>query len=420
MTLPAAINPETLDLVMREDDFIIYHNGAPLATPTGAEFAHADARILKHLLVKFTLSGSYDSTGMNSAAIFSFVKDRIEKGDDPVATNFESLYAKDALLHSRSAGKPRPLIDVAGAIDFFDKNPAVMNLIFWSVSVMSEAYRNFVSRFEDGATDLQHADFLRKQLKDFYDDFSAEKKAAVNLLLKAHHNGLMLPLMLVSHVITPSEYANSTLALQMTKTNIAEESEVSVDFLRQPLQRIRELHTEALNTLEFLGFFDKGQNKISVIHELISLGESDSLEFKSTFRWDLYQNKKNPAIEHAALKTMAAFMNSAGGDLLIGVGDNGNITGIEMDQFDNTDKFLLHVWALIKSSMGQQVSPYLKTTLETIGQGTVCRVHCLPAPAPVFLRQKGFDESFYIRTGPGTASLEISEALEYIAEHWKK
>ncbi|HZK09089.1 MAG TPA: ATP-binding protein [Bacteroidales bacterium] len=420
MTKPTAINSETLDLVMREEDFIIYHEGAPLTTPLGAEFAHADARILKHLLVKFTLSGSYDAAGMNGAAIFSFAKDRIEKGDDPVATNFESLYAKGALLHSRSTGKPQPLIDIAGTIDFYDKNPEVMNLIFWSVSVMSEAYRSFVSQFENDATPGDGADILQKQLKNFYNDFSVEKKAAVNLLLTGHQNGLMLPLMLVSHVITPSEYANSTLALQMTKTNIAKDSEAFLDILRQPLQRVRELHNEALNTIEFLGFFDKGQNKISVIHELISLGESNSLEFKSTFRWNLYQNKKNPAIEHTALKTMAAFMNSAGGDLLIGVEDNGNILGIEMDQFDNTDKFLLHVWALIKSSMGQQVSPYLKTTLETIGQRTVCRVHCLPAPAPVFLRQKGFDESFYIRTGPGTASLEISEALEYIAEHWKK
>lgn len=420
MTKPTTINTETLDLVMREEDFIIYHNGAPLTTPMGGEFAHADARILKHLLVKFTLSGNYHATGMNGAAIFSFAKDRIEKGDDPVATNFENLHTKDALLESRGAGQTRPQIDIAGAINFFDKNPEVMNLIFWSVSVMSEAYRNFVSKLENGTTSANETGILQKQLKKFYDDFSAEKKAAVNLLLKEHCNGLMLPLMLVSHVITPSEYANSTLALQMTKTKSIEESEVSADILRQPLQRVRELHNEALKTLEFLGFFDKGQNKISVVHELISRGESDSLEFKSTFRWDLYQKKKNPAIEHAALKTMAAFMNSAGGDLLIGVEDNGNIQGIEMDQFENTDKFLLHVWAVIKSSMGQQVSPYLKTTLETIGRRTVCRVHCLPAPAPVFLRQKGFDESFYIRTGPGTASLEISEALEYIARHWKK
>ena len=420
MTKPAAISSETLDLVMREEDFIIYHNGAPLTTPMGAGFAHADARILKHLLVKFTLSSIYNSDGINSAAIFSFVKDHIEKGDDPVSENFDSLCRKDTLIGNRTANQPQPLINVVEAIDFFDKNPEVMNLIFWSVSVMSEAYRNFVSLLENGAPPEDGAGILQKQLKKYYDDFSAEKKAAVNLLLTNHQNRMMLPLMLVSHVITPSEYANSTLALLVAQGNANEKSRAKSDAPYQPLQRIMQLHDEALKTIEFLSFFEKGQNKISVIHELISRGESDSLEFKSTFRWDLYQKKKNPAIEHAALKTMAAFMNSAGGDLLIGVEDNGNIQGIELDQFDNTDKFLLHVWTLIKSSMGQQVSPYLKTTLETISRRTVCRVHCLPAPAPVFLRQKGFDESFYIRTGPGTASLEISEALEYIAEHWKR
>jgi len=151
---------------------------------------------------------------------------------------------------------------------------------------------------------------------------------------------------------------------------------------------------------------------------LISQGENDKLEFKSTFRWDLRQNKKNPAIEHAALKSMAAFLNSEGGDLLIGVADDGSILGVEGDNFLNDDKFLLHVWTLIKTSMGQDISPYIKTSLEKFDDKTVCRVHCLRSPKPVFLRQNGFDEMFYIRIGPSSGNLEISEALKYIGEHF--
>jgi len=53
--------------------------------------------------------------------------------------------------------------------------------------------------------------------------------------------------------------------------------------------------------------------------------------------------------------------------------------------------------------------------MEKIHGKTVCRVHCLKSQKPVFLKQSGFDEAFYIRIGPSSGSLEISEALKYIA-----
>ena len=64
--------------------------------------------------------------------------------------------------------------------------------------------------------------------------------------------------------------------------------------------------------------------------ELIKRGESKTLEFKATLRWNLRENRKDDkAITHAVLKTIAAFLNTAGGDLLIGVADDGTVTGIE-------------------------------------------------------------------------------------------
>jgi len=62
--------------------------------------------------------------------------------------------------------------------------------------------------------------------------------------------------------------------------------------------------------------------------EIIEQGENDHVEFKSTLRWNLYANKKDKAIEHASLKTLAAFMNSTGGTLIIGADDDGNILGL--------------------------------------------------------------------------------------------
>ena len=64
---------------------------------------------------------------------------------------------------------------------------------------------------------------------------------------------------------------------------------------------------------------------------LIAKGESAELEFKSTFRWDLKENKVNRALENVVLKTLAGYMNGNGGTLLIGVADDGSIVGLEND-----------------------------------------------------------------------------------------
>ena len=103
---------------------------------------------------------------------------------------------------------------------------------------------------------------------------------------------------------------------------------------------------------------------------------------------------------------------------MIGVRDDGSIEGIETDHFENNDRFLLHLWTLIKTCLGDEVVEWVKTYLQEFGGKTVCRVKCSKAKSPVFLRQKGFEEAFYIRTGPGSHSLEISSALKYIEQHF--
>jgi len=68
------------------------------------------------------------------------------------------------------------------------------------------------------------------------------------------------------------------------------------------------------------------------ISERIKDRENPILEFKSSFRYDIKLNRLNPRIfEKSIIKTIAAFMNSEGGNLLIGVDDNGNAIGLEYD-----------------------------------------------------------------------------------------
>ncbi len=65
--------------------------------------------------------------------------------------------------------------------------------------------------------------------------------------------------------------------------------------------------------------------------ELIKGGESDRLEFKQTLRFDVETQALNRKLEEVAIKTVAGFANHTGGTLLIGVRDDGVVTGVEPD-----------------------------------------------------------------------------------------
>ncbi len=65
--------------------------------------------------------------------------------------------------------------------------------------------------------------------------------------------------------------------------------------------------------------------------ELILKGETKTVEFKSTLRYCLHRKSAKPEIEHSSFKNIAAFLNSEGGHLFIGVDDQGKLLGLDND-----------------------------------------------------------------------------------------
>ena len=153
--------------------------------------------------------------------------------------------------------------------------------------------------------------------------------------------------------------------------------------------------------------------------ELIKRGESKSLEFKSTLRWSLKEDRRDDkGLTHAALKTIAAFLNTEGGDLLLGVADDGSIVGIERDQLENDDKFLRHLAQAVRNGMGERAGTCIDPKTQIVQGKTVCVVSCQRSPEPVFLRWKGLEAipegDFFVRSGPGTVKLSPDSAKDYI------
>lgn len=152
--------------------------------------------------------------------------------------------------------------------------------------------------------------------------------------------------------------------------------------------------------------------------ELIRRGESKTLEFKSTLRWNLVEDRKDDRVTHAALKTIAAFLNTEGGDLLLGVADDKAVVGIERDQLDDEDKFMRHLAQVVRNALGDRAGTSIDPQAQIVDGKTVCVVSCQRSPEPVFLRWKGMESEpegdFFVRSGPGTVKLSPESAREYV------
>jgi len=157
------------------------------------------------------------------------------------------------------------------------------------------------------------------------------------------------------------------------------------------------------------------------VQELILSGESDTVEFKSTLRYDLRSKEVNKKLEYVIAKTIAAFMNSEGGNLFIGVDDNQNMLGLVDDMSTlskpNIDRFELHLVEIIKNYIGAGLISHVKISFPTIEDTQICRIKVSKSGKPVFAQYEG-REDFFVRSGCSSQPLGREEQSAYEKSHW--
>lgn len=385
-----------LDIGKKETEFIIFNGEDPILTPLGKPFAHASERVIRSVLTDIQLRDLYNFTGIAYANLFAYKTDVVDG----------SLDCSPSALLQEVLADPFVRLKIVEnqSLRTFSPDEPLFNFSFLTLSgLISDINQYIASLMGEILIEESEAHPLPELIVARYDGLDAWKKAAFQLIRHLHHSGVILPLGLVTGLIDPATYTKGMLALKI-----------------QSAQDYSVLFQQASDVRSFLSTLDTNDLNPIRIKQIIQQGEGDRIEFKSTLRWDIRAGKTNQVIERACLKSISAFLNSGGGYLLIGVRDDGTIEGIETDKFPNEDKFLLHLWTLIRTCLGRDFSPYIRTILEKAGDNkTVCLVHCNPAPRPVFLRQPGFDEEMYIRIGPSSNALDISEALKYIRNRFR-
>jgi predicted HTH transcriptional regulator len=86
------------------------------------------------------------------------------------------------------------------------------------------------------------------------------------------------------------------------------------------------------------------------------------------------------------LKTVAAFLNTEGGDLLIGVADDGSIVGIERDPLESDGRFMRHLAQVVRIGLGDRAGTCIAPKAQVVQGKTVCVVNCQRSPEPVSRR----------------------------------
>jgi hypothetical protein len=156
------------------------------------------------------------------------------------------------------------------------------------------------------------------------------------------------------------------------------------------------------------------------IAKLIALGEGPGTEFKSSLLCSIRDWRRDgsltelPALPGEVLKTLCAFLNSDGGDLLIGIDDDGELChGIERDldlKAWDFDKWQLHLVSLIEGRFldGAMVMPYIRIQPHWLDNSPIAHVTVMQRTARSFVRrEKSRPYEFFVRNGSRSDSLDL-------------
>lgn len=157
--------------------------------------------------------------------------------------------------------------------------------------------------------------------------------------------------------------------------------------------------------------------------DLIAAGESKRVEFKSTARLNLATGNRDVAIELSAIKTVAGFLNAAGGTLLIGVADDGSIKGLEEDMRANGNKgrdgYENVLTTMLDNALGRVAATLVEIAFDEVPGGVVCRLDVRRSTEPVFVRNGKGDADLYVRINNSTRLLNTADAITYIGRRFR-
>lgn len=153
------------------------------------------------------------------------------------------------------------------------------------------------------------------------------------------------------------------------------------------------------------------------IEQTIQEGENEYTEFKSSIRYDYSKKTTNKELEIVIAKSIAGFMNSNGGKLIIGIADNGEALGLELDfatlKHKNRDGFERRVYEIVSCFLGSEFCSLVHIYFHNRQEKDFCVIDIAKSSSPAYVNLEK-NTIFYLRTGNATITLSVKETVNYI------
>lgn len=197
---------------------------------------------------------------------------------------------------------------------------------------------------------------------------------------------------------------------------------IKLDYFPAPRHYVKYIHSLQKKTDTAINNNYRKTNNIN-IDKLIADLENNQVEFKASFRWDYKFRRVNKALEKAVIKTIAGFMNSDGGYLILGIQDDRIIGGLKEDYESlpkkDRDGFGNHFNQVFAKMIGSELRQFLSLSFYKKDNKDLCLINVTPSYVPVYVKEGNKKENFYVRTGNTTTDMSLREATSYIYHHWK-
>ena len=174
------------------------------------------------------------------------------------------------------------------------------------------------------------------------------------------------------------------------------------------------------------------QSNIDPDLELILSGESDIVEFKQSFSFDVHRFESTgekvrlDKNEFNIPKAICGFANSSGGTLYIGIADRtGDPVGLEDDyQVLDTDAdgFQNHIKMIIRKFFGDNkaIAKNIKPKMLKIKGKDIFKIRVSASKTPFIIEEKINGKNFpyfFVRVGNGTEDFSARNFVEYWMNH---
>ena len=164
--------------------------------------------------------------------------------------------------------------------------------------------------------------------------------------------------------------------------------------------------------------------RVQRVKSLLPMDESEVLEFKSWLSSRRAGHSGSNKMEDKIARVLCSFVNTRGGDLLIGVGDGGKVEGLAPGgaqlSRQERDRMLAWITNVIVGYFGAEHDRHFDRVIVEVDGLDI--LHCIiteskDGPIPLLKRLEG-KYDFFVRAGSTCRPLGSRETIEYVKTKW--